>query len=321
MAGSFQRLTGSRSGASAAVFALATPTLLAGAGFGIDSALIRVTQSQLQTAADAAALAGARQAGTGDGAAPAIALAAENMPAARFGQVLASGDVVSGRWSTDTRRFTSGAGSPNAVQVTVRQALANGNPHRLIFGQFIGLQQIDLAARATAVGEAVTVAAPGAPCPVRRDLAYLSNAAPTRTAIATLSDATPSDGMPARYYLSRDGYPIVRVSSGYDGEARVSFSVGGRGTYALTVPARGDYAVEVRLDAVRANAATSATAIAFDAVQSLPPAPDGNSATTAIWASPARTIDELPGTAVCLDGTRATGAAAMRTVIRARLVG
>ena len=310
----FRPIFASRAGASATLFALAAPTMLGGVGFGTDSALIRVTQSQLQTAADAAALAGARS-GTGDSVAPAVALAAANMPAAQFGTVLAASDVVTGTWAANSRTFTAGGAAPNAVQVTTRQAAANGNAHKLVFGRFVGLDTLDIAARAIAVGDSVSnTITTTSNCTKKTDLSLVYDGKPTRTNIVTYGE-----GVPTTYFESADHYPIIRIDNGYDGQAVITFTAYGKGNFTFTAPARGQYAVEVRLASIRNNTPTVPYSVTFNGLKSVPAPPSIGSSSTSVWTNSLRTLPVLPGKALCTDGTVAVTTETVRT-IKGRLV-
>ncbi len=298
-----RRLWRSRAGTAATMVALASPAALAGVGFGIDSALMQVSRSQLQAAADAAALAGARGLGSGSAASQAIALAQANMPVALRGDVLAATDVVPGVWDDATGSFTASAASPNAVRTTTRLASANGNAHRLIFGQFLDMPTTDLSATAIAFARSVPS------CAAEPYLSYVSNGQPTRTSIVTLGE-----GSPTTYLKDAEGHPIVRIDNGYDGQASITFQIAGHGNYSFTAPARGQYAVAVT--SITDSGPPESMTLVFSNVQSVPVNPGGYGGGTATWINRVRTISALPGTPIC-QGT----AVAATTRAVARLVG
>ncbi|MBV9287413.1 MAG: hypothetical protein JO288_06255 [Hyphomicrobiales bacterium] len=155
------------------------------AGFmtlAVDMAYVYTVQDRLQTAADAAALAGAQYAGlysgtsstpcTGSSASPDDAtskpychytetVAAGNAPTASPGTFLKGADIVMGTWApgSPSGTFTPlGAGAyANAVQVTVRMTSANGNALGLFFAPMLsaiaqgtGRSSFSLTATATA---------------------------------------------------------------------------------------------------------------------------------------------------------------------------
>jgi uncharacterized membrane protein len=119
-----------RRGVTAPIVALALPVMLGAIGFGIDAAMIELKRTSLQTAADAAATAGARQISSrGNVTSAAIALAVANLPTNKNGNVLAANDVNKGYWNPTGRSFTPDSVTPanNAVEVTTRCAATNGN--------------------------------------------------------------------------------------------------------------------------------------------------------------------------------------------------
>lgn len=127
--------------------------------FSMDLGYMVVTESELQNAADAAALAGAREIPNGRAAAVATAQlwAAKNTAAGQSVQVTDS-QVELGMWDNKTAKFTvipqGNPGSPTAIRVTCQRAAATGNPLQLFIGPMIGKPTTDLAASAVASLEA-----------------------------------------------------------------------------------------------------------------------------------------------------------------------
>ena len=300
-----RRLGASRAGTVATMVAMASPVALAGVGFGLDRALIEVSRTQLQSAADASALAGARALGGASTAmtTEAIALAQANMPATRAGSVLVAADIVAGVWDAGAHSFTATSVNPNAVRTTTRLAAANGNAHPLIFGAFLDMPTANLAA--TAIARAATLPS----CATEPYFSYIDAGQPARTDIATLSD-----GSLVPHLKDREGHPLIRVDNGYDGQAEISFEIAGHGTYRVTVPGRGHYAVAVT-SIVDAGPPGSMT-LAFGNVRSVPVNPGGTGGGAATWVNRANVADPLPGTPIC-QGTAT--AATTRSV--AKLVG
>jgi Flp pilus assembly protein TadG len=224
-------LVASRRGAAAVVFALATPMLIGATGFAVDGGLMYIAQSRLQTAADAAALAGAKELedNAGGAATRAIALATSNSPA-NAGNTLVAQDIVTGTWDPASRTFTPGGANPDAIQVTTRHAAANGNPHNLIFGGFLGLNSMDLSATAVAYAE----------CEGPVLLFPIPNTFPTQTSIVTMGQAN-------GFLQTPDKHPIVRIDNHIDGPRTIQPVVlAGPGgsqtlTQAFTVPGRGQF--------------------------------------------------------------------------------
>lgn len=145
-----------RKGAITVFAAIFLVVVLAFLAFSIDWGYITSTESELQNAADAGALSGARTLPAGRNAAIAAAQlwASKNTAAGQAVATVADADVEIGVWDDDTASFTilpsNSAESPNAVRVTCRRTSARGNPLRLFFAPVIGTNQSDLTASAIA---------------------------------------------------------------------------------------------------------------------------------------------------------------------------
>ena len=144
--------------------ALTTVLMLGFAGLALDYAYVRSAGQALQAAADASALAGARLVRLDNSstqftatrqAAVAIALANET-----FKQPVQldanpanapTGDIVVGRWDTQTLVFTPDTEQPDAVRVTARRTSGSiGGPIQLFFGDLFGVSSSDVARTAVA---------------------------------------------------------------------------------------------------------------------------------------------------------------------------
>lgn len=138
-------------GGIAVLAALSAPVLAGFAALAVDVGHAYMVRTELQSAADAAALAASMRLPDAAAAlAEARAIAAENLPPSRHGEVLRDGDLVVGTWDPATRTLTPGGGAPNAVRVTLRRAAANGNPLPTFLAGILGVDFFDLEARATA---------------------------------------------------------------------------------------------------------------------------------------------------------------------------
>lgn len=121
--------------------------------FSIDLGYIVVTESELQNAADAAALSGASALSNGRAAAIAAAKtwAAKNMAA---GDAVTELDVELGKWDEETATFTvvpeDSTDSCNAVRVRCYRTSSRANPLNLFFAPVLGTDYADVAATATA---------------------------------------------------------------------------------------------------------------------------------------------------------------------------
>ncbi len=145
-----------RRGAIAVLAAICIVVVLAFLAFSVDWGYITVTESELQNAADAGALSGARALTKGREQAISAAQlwAGKNVAAGQSVATVASGDVEIGLWDDDTASFTvlpaNSAESPNAVRVTCRRTAARGNALNLFLAPVIGTRSANLTASATA---------------------------------------------------------------------------------------------------------------------------------------------------------------------------
>lgn len=145
--------------------ALILLVLLGTTALAVDMGYLFVLKHRLQATADAAALAGAsRLPVSGQVKQEAERYAGRNMPCSTAketppcpsGETIHGGvldknaDVVLGSWDSDTRTFFAGIDPINAVRVTTRRAVANGNPVTLFFARIFRVLQIDIAAEAVA---------------------------------------------------------------------------------------------------------------------------------------------------------------------------
>ncbi len=117
---------GNRRGVVVIFIALLLIMIMAMAAFAIDIGWIAWVRTQLQVAADAAAMAAAGEMSAGQSGATtkAKAIAALNTAGGSSDFVsLADNDVVYGQWDSTSRTFTSNSTNANAVKVTARRTL------------------------------------------------------------------------------------------------------------------------------------------------------------------------------------------------------
>lgn len=133
------------------IVGLSLPVIFGAAAISVDFGQLLYIQTELQTAADAAALA-ATDAFDDETEAKAVAVsyAELNMPVADNGNVLNPDDVILGNWDKDTATFTADGTPTNAVQVTTRRAKENSNAVPMYFAQLIGFNTRDVEATAIA---------------------------------------------------------------------------------------------------------------------------------------------------------------------------
>ena len=298
------RLLRERGAAAAPVFALLLPALTAAVGFAVDGAAIQLERNRLQVAADAAAAAGVRRiADSGAAVIEAQRLAGLNMPASAHGNVLAAADVQIGRWNATTRTFSAASGAQaNALRVTTRESTANGNPHQLVFGRVLGLEQVNISATAMAL------------CPANPTLSEISPTIPSRTAVVTMGNpCTPQSGLTGTCYWSTpQGNPIIRIDNWRDGETDITVRVISPAQHAqlftFTAPRAGQFWVVV--PTITMNAAGDGaplTNIVFRMHSSSPSVPANriNTSGTATYNNRFNRTATLPGNALCATGTQA----------------
>ncbi len=129
-------------------------------GLGVDTGYVLLGAHRLQNAADAAALAGALQVRTDQGAARAAAVncamantaAGSPVSLSANGVNAPGGDIVIGRYDRTTGVFNPTVDSPNAVRVTARRSADSPAGHvSLIFGGMFGVDGVDLDREAIAM--------------------------------------------------------------------------------------------------------------------------------------------------------------------------
>lgn len=168
-------------GAAAVMVALTLTVLLAMGAAAIDIGHALVARNELQNAADAAALAGARTLGIAyEGMTPAqmatytltggdqAAIVAAAQTTSALNQAAAvnvsvnAADVQVGLWNAATKTFTPTVNQPRSVRVvTHRDGSANG-PISTFLGNVVGMPSVNVSAAATAELTAISSTPPGA---------------------------------------------------------------------------------------------------------------------------------------------------------------
>ena len=117
----------SRRGAIVVLAAILMVIMFGVIAFALDLGYIALVRTQLQTAADASALAaaGTMTGNTAEMKAAGQSIASLNKAAGRPVQ-LSANDIEPGTWDTTTRTFTPSSGLSNAVRVTVRTSQNTG---------------------------------------------------------------------------------------------------------------------------------------------------------------------------------------------------
>ena len=149
----------SRLGSMAVLCAFLLIPIMAFAAFAVDLGYISMMKSQMQNAADSAAMAGvavlANTNNDEEGREARARLwarkfAEQNQPT--HGNVLVNADIILGRWSTTAGTFsvTQGGEKPNAVRVVTRRSQAEDNAVPLFFGAVLGIDDVDVTATSIA---------------------------------------------------------------------------------------------------------------------------------------------------------------------------
>ncbi len=147
-------------------------------GIACDCGWVVLVMTQLQSAADAAALAGALKVKTSQSDARLAAIDLGNSNTAALNPVLLAsndgnagdGDIVVGVWDFQNHTFTPSTTGPNAVKVNARREAASLNGAlNLVFGPIFGASTVDVARNAVAVsggfpGGGVLVLDPASQC-------------------------------------------------------------------------------------------------------------------------------------------------------------
>ena len=145
----------------AVIWLVVTAVVLIGmVGLATDTAYVYWVAHELQTAADASALAGALYVGRDAAQVEQAALefAAANTAGGQpvlltpNGANDPAGDIVIGRYDSATRTFTATVDSPNAVQVTARRTMDSpGGGVPLFFGHIFGVSTVNVTRSAVAM--------------------------------------------------------------------------------------------------------------------------------------------------------------------------
>lgn len=158
---SLRRLWQDRSGAVLVYVTMGLAVFIGFSALAIDGSYLYLMSNRAQSAADAAALAGASQLPDIAAAeATAIEYAEKNLSVDRFGNVLASSDVTFGHWDPDAHLFAQGIEPFDAIQVVVRMSDDNANPVQLFFANALGFSEARVEAAAIAIGNPTGGAAP-----------------------------------------------------------------------------------------------------------------------------------------------------------------
>jgi Flp pilus assembly protein TadG len=138
-----------RRGITLVYIAIAMGAMLAMISLGVDFGRVQVAKTQLQRAADAAALYGATGASDGTYATKAIDAANDNNVDGTP-LVLLNSDVQAITWNSGTGTYSIGGASPNGVLVTAHRMASRSTAIPLMFGKLIGMSSCNIHATAVA---------------------------------------------------------------------------------------------------------------------------------------------------------------------------
>lgn len=136
------------------IYTFITMTVLLGfLSLGVDLGRAQLAKTQLQAAADAAALYGAQGLFDSTASSKAIAVAAQNLVDAAT-LTLQSNDVTTGYWSNGT--FSTSSGGTSAIRVRARKINSRGTGIPLLFAGVLGRRVLDITVDSYATGVAST---------------------------------------------------------------------------------------------------------------------------------------------------------------------
>ena len=141
-----------RRGAIVVLAAFLIVAMLGMITFAIDVGVMVLLKTELQVAADSAAMAAAAVLG-GENADP-VGTAQEFAAYHRAGGKavsLTSADVENGTWDSDARSFTPATTISNAIRVTAKRNASTGG-NKLFFSRIFGVDQTSVQAQAVAMG-------------------------------------------------------------------------------------------------------------------------------------------------------------------------
>ncbi len=142
----------SRRAAITVLAAVLMVVMLGFVAFGVDVGYMTVVKTQLQNAADSAAMAAAASmSGTQSNMISAAQQFAGYHKAGGTTVNLTSSDIQYGIWDSNSRTFTSSSQAGNAIRVTARRDSSTGS-NNTFFGRILGVNTFNITASAVALG-------------------------------------------------------------------------------------------------------------------------------------------------------------------------
>ena len=143
---------GNRRGAITVLAAILMVAMLGFVAFGVDVGYMLLVKTQLQVAADSAAMAAAaNMAGTQSQMNTAAQQYAGYHQAGGKQVTLQTSDIQYGLWDSAARKFTASSQAGNAIRVTARRDSTTGG-NNTFFGKIFGVNTFNVAASAVALG-------------------------------------------------------------------------------------------------------------------------------------------------------------------------
>ncbi len=112
----------------------------------VDYGRVQSAKTELQNAVDAAARYAVTGVADNTYVTKAQQAAAQNIVDG-MALTLQTGDIVAGTWNSNTRAFTPGGGSPNAIRIVGQRTAARGNAIPLMFAKVLGPDECDVIAQ------------------------------------------------------------------------------------------------------------------------------------------------------------------------------
>jgi len=290
-----RRLARDTSGATLLYVALSLPAMIGVAGLVVDMSQIYRDKTRLQIAADAAAYAGTEALASGANVSnAAISIANLNIPPTARGGVLATTDVVSGTWSTNTSTFIANGNPSNAVQVTTRMNAANGMAPSG-FAATLGIATPSVSAMSIGYFNAGSACSPSSGG--FTGVFLVNNNVPRQTKITTSANF---DGQGSTFGRTPDGHPILRVENSATSPVSIVVTVwspGGNASQTFDLPSAGEFFV------VNSNTTVNGGPPAVSVVY------NNLAGSTATWRNTGRTINvaNIRGTQICSNSGTTTG--------------
>ena len=158
-----RRNLSNRRGVTTVLAAILMVTMLGFVAFGVDVGYMLLVKTQLQVAADSAAMAAAANMSGTQSAMDTVAqqYAAYHQAGGKT-VTLQTSDIQYGLWDSTARTFTSSSQAGNAIRVTARRDSSTGG-NNTFFGRIFGINSFNVSASAVSAGESARYLLRGRP--------------------------------------------------------------------------------------------------------------------------------------------------------------